>query len=120
MITRQHIFDYVLNQYGIEPSYPFPKFPDVVALRHQNKKNKAFAFILQVSAEKLGLNGDETVEIINLKCKTEVISSLRNDPDILPGYHMNKEHWFSLRLDSNFPEDQVYKMIDWSYDLTVK
>lgn len=120
MITRQQIFDYTLHQYGIEPSYPFGDYPDIAALRHQNKKNKIFALIMQVSANKLGLYGSDPIEIINLKCDPVVICSLKSDPAVLPAYHMNKEHWFSLKLNSNFPEDQVYKMIDWSYDLTVK
>lgn len=120
MITRQQIFDYAMHQYGIEPSYPFGGYPDVAALRHQNKKNKIFALIMQVSADKLELNSDKPIEIMNLKCVPAVIASLKSDPSVLPAYHMNKEHWFSLRLDGEFPEDQIYKMIDWSYDLTIK
>lgn len=120
MLTRQQIFDYVIHQYGIEPSYPFGRHPDIATLRHQNKKNKIFALIMQVSADKLGINSDKSIEIINLKCVPEVIIALSSDPSILPAYHMNKEHWFSLRLDSTFPKEQVYQMIDWSYDLTIK
>ncbi|MFD1806800.1 hypothetical protein ACFSAV_10575 [Pasteurella oralis] len=31
---------------------------------------------------------------------------------------MNKTHWFSLRLNSTFSQQQAYHLIDWSFDLT--
>ncbi len=36
---------------------------------------------------------------------------------VLPGYHQNKEHWNSLRLDGSIPEREVKRMIAESYDL---
>jgi len=32
---------------------------------------------------------------------------------------MNKEHWNTVDLNSDVPEDLVHKMIDASYDLIV-
>ena len=36
---------------------------------------------------------------------------------VLPGYHQNKEHWNTIRLDGSIPETEIQKMIAESYDL---
>ena len=33
------------------------------------------------------------------------------------GYHQNKEHWNSIRLDDSIPDEEVKRMIAESYDL---
>lgn len=38
-------------------------------------------------------------------------------PAVLPGYHQNKEHWNTLRLDGTIPEEEIRRMIAESYDL---
>ena len=43
---------------------------------------------------------------------------LRGQRGILPAYHMNKEHWITIVLDSPFPEEEIYNLINLSYDLT--
>ena len=32
-------------------------------------------------------------------------------PSVLPGYHQNKEHWNTLRLDGTIPEEEIRRMI---------
>ena len=32
--------------------------------------------------------------------------------------YMNKEHWITIVLDSPFPEEEIYNLINFSYDLT--
>lgn len=118
MTAWQQISDYIAQQYGISVSYPFGRSPNVAVWRHSNAKQRMFALITQVKGYQLGLNSDEQIEIINLKCDPAVIDGLRSDPAVFPAWHMNKAHWFSLRLDSSFPTDQVYRLIDWSFDLT--
>lgn len=38
-------------------------------------------------------------------------------PSVLPGYHQNKEHWNTLRLDGTIPKEEIRRMIAESYDL---
>jgi predicted DNA-binding protein (MmcQ/YjbR family) len=33
------------------------------------------------------------------------------------GWHMNKEHWNTVYLDGDVPEDELYEMITHSYEL---
>ena len=64
---------------------------------------------------------DETPFRINLKCDPEVAQILRGmHKSIVPGYHMNKEHWNTVNLDKSLPDELIYKMIDDSYNLVVK
>ena len=59
--------------------------------------------------------------IITLKLETSHGQLLREEyEDIFPGYYMNKEHWNSVYLDGNTPEDLMREMIDESYSLILK
>ena len=59
--------------------------------------------------------------IITLKLDPVFGSSLRQQyKDIVPGYYMNKEHWNSLYLDGDVPDDVVKTMVVDSYSLILK
>lgn len=56
--------------------------------------------------------------IITLKLPPPVGSILRQQyEEIIPGYYMNKEHWNSLYLEGNVPDDVVRDMVDQSHGL---
>ena len=58
---------------------------------------------------------------INLKCDPDEAQILRGmHKSIIPGYHMNKEHWNTIILDGSLPDELIYKFIDDSYNLVVK
>ena len=73
---------------------------------------------MNVPRIKLGLTGEGSAEILDLKCDTVLNSLLRGQQGILPAYHMNKEHWITIVLDSSFPKEEIYNLINSSYDLT--
>lgn len=58
---------------------------------------------------------------VNLKCDPEDAVRLRDEhPElIIPGYHMNKRHWNTVRLDGGLPDRLVRELIEDSYDLVV-
>jgi predicted DNA-binding protein (MmcQ/YjbR family) len=58
--------------------------------------------------------------IITLKCEPPFGQFLREQyQHIVAGYYMNKEHWNSVYLDGNVPDDILKQMIDMSYDLVL-
>jgi predicted DNA-binding protein (MmcQ/YjbR family) len=60
-------------------------------------------------------------EVVSLKCDPERSAVLRASYDaIVPGYHLNKEHWNTLILDGSLPPPLVTELIDHSYELTNK
>jgi predicted DNA-binding protein (MmcQ/YjbR family) len=57
-------------------------------------------------------------EIITLKLEPSHGQLLRDEyADIIPGYYMNKEHWNSVYLDGEVPDDLLQEIIDESHEL---
>jgi predicted DNA-binding protein (MmcQ/YjbR family) len=57
---------------------------------------------------------------VSLKCDPELALELRTaHPEITPGWHLNKRHWNTVRLDGTLPAGLVREMIEDSYDLIV-
>jgi predicted DNA-binding protein (MmcQ/YjbR family) len=64
---------------------------------------------------------DEVPLRINLKCDPERAIALREEyACVLPGYHMNKQHWNTVILDRTLTDRQVKEMIDHSYELIMQ
>lgn len=60
-------------------------------------------------------------KMINVKCdpyKSQKYQELY--PFIIPGYHMNKKHWISIKPHKNLTSDFLRDLIRDSYDLVVK
>ena len=117
MISREEIFAYVKETYDVIPDYPWLRTPNYAILRHKHNR-KWFGAVVDITEDKLGLEGNELVDALNLKCDPLLISSLRSEPGIFPAYHMNKEHWLTILLNGSFPKEKICKLIDVSYDLT--
>lgn len=63
---------------------------------------------------------NEGRNIITLKCEPSLGSSLRNQyASIRPGYYMNKNHWNSVDLDGEVPDEVLKGLIDQSYQLVL-
>jgi len=76
---------------------------------------KWFVLIRLETGGKLGLETGDIVEVINLKCDTDLSANIRMSKGILPAYHMNKEHWSDLfveRLDDGL----IKQLITQSYE----
>ncbi|WP_414942172.1 MmcQ/YjbR family DNA-binding protein [Amycolatopsis sp. cmx-11-51] len=57
---------------------------------------------------------------ISLKCEPDLAVRLRAEhPAIIPGYHLNKQHWNTVELDGSLTDDFVREMLEDSYDLVV-
>ncbi len=55
---------------------------------------------------------------INLKCDPFIAEGLRERYNaVIPGYHMNKNHWNTVILDNTVPDKIIRDMIDDSYAL---
>lgn len=70
--------------------------------------------------KKLGLEGNEIVQILNVKCDPIIIGSLLDGIKYLPGYHMNKANWISVCLSENVSREEVFNLIDLSYEMSQK
>lgn len=65
---------------------------------------------------------DNDVLHISLKCDPVIAENLREQNEaIQPGYHLNKKHWNTVRVDGgSISDDELQGMIDHSYELVYK
>ncbi len=119
MTKRNTIYQYMHDKYGTCPDTPFRKFPGYEAFRHSDNR-KIFGLIMDVKRGKLGIEGppEEYVDILNVKCTDDLRMFLLNVTGVLPCYHMHAGTWISLLLDGSLSENQIFDLIDLSYELT--
>lgn len=118
MIQRAEILAYVREKFDTEPDYPWHKYPDYAVLRHKN--GKWYGLIMNVQSKKLGLIGNDNIEILNVKCDPVLNGFLKSMQGVLPAYHMNKDHWITIMMNSSFAKEDIYDLINSSYELTFK
>lgn len=114
-MTREELFKWVLQQYGTVPEYPW-KDENGVLRRMDNRK--WYGVILTVSGNKIGLETNHPVELLNVKGDPFLIGSLRMQEGYFPAYHMNKEKWISILLGKPELDEEIRNLLDMSYRLT--
>ena len=116
-MNTQQLQEFILDTYGISPDYPFENDFDTAVYRHVGNR-KWFGIVITVKKSKLGLSGDETIDVINIKCHQDVIDSMWQEEGVFPAYHMNRSHWLSLALDGSADDDTIRWLVGMSFDLT--
>lgn len=106
----QHIFEFVRNSF-------WAKFPNYAVLRN-SENSKWYAIMMNIPQKHLGLEGEEYIDILDVKCDPILIGSLLNNKGYFPGYHMNKANWITLLLDGSVLKGDIFNLIDLSYELT--
>lgn len=76
--------------------------------------------VMSVSKDKLGINENGMVDIVNIKCDPIMIGSLINEKGFYPAYHMNKSNWITIALDGSADDEKIKFFLDMSFDLTSK
>ncbi|MES2763873.1 MAG: MmcQ/YjbR family DNA-binding protein [Bacteroidota bacterium] len=97
--------NYCLIKKGVEETMPFG--------------NETLVF--KVMSKMFLLTGIESQPVeFNVKCDPEKAIELREKyPCVLPGYHMNKQHWNTIICDGSVSRKQIQEWIDESYNLVV-
>ena len=116
-IIYEDVLRYVKERYNSTTVKPFKTNPDIKAL--VTAKNKWYALFLDVEYNKLQKDSlvDSKVKIVNLKHLSSEISTVIDNRNIFPSYHMNKNHWISVVLDNNIDIEYVKELIELSYNL---
>ncbi len=112
--TRADIFEYVANQYGTQPEYLWASAPDYAVLRRQDNR-KWYGIIMDVPCNRLGLDGNEPIDVLDLKCDPFAREILLQQHGFVPGYHLNKLHWIGVLLDGSVDKQLAYQLVDESY-----
>ncbi len=103
MLNLKNVRKYCLGKKGVTEDFPFDQ--ETLTIKVGSKM-----FVLtNVKSPSLRLN---------LKCDPMLAKDLRDQYEsVVPGYHMNKEHWNTVIIDGTIPDDKIFWMIDHSYDL---
>lgn len=117
-MTRQELFDWIKNEYGAEPDYPWVKYPQYAVFR--NLDSKWFAIVMDVPKNKFGIDSTERVDVLNVKVDMLLIDMLVEQPGYYRAYHMNKNQWISIFLDGTVSDETIMNLVAESYEKTCK
>lgn len=115
----RQLIEYVRQTYGDELEFLWPKFPENAIFRRKDTQ-KWYGAILTLPKRKLGLDSDDTIEILDLRIRPEEIERTVDNKTYFPGYHMNKKHWYTIFLDGSVPMEELCRRIGESYRLALK
>lgn len=74
--------------------------------------------VFKVHGKMFALFDIETFDSVNLKCEPEKAIDLREEFEaILPGYHMNKKHWNTVKLNTGLDDSLIFDLTKDSYNL---
>jgi predicted DNA-binding protein (MmcQ/YjbR family) len=77
--------------------------------------------VFKVKGKMFSLTDIDTFEFINLKCLPEEAPVLREQYDAVgPGYHMNKKHWNTVKMNGTIRDSLIKEWTLNSYHLVVK
>jgi len=104
-MTLDSFRDYCLSLPGSEETFPF----DLNTM------------VFKVGGKMYALADVDRFESINLKWPPEVNIERREEhPEtVMPGYHMSKTHWSTVRMDGTLQDRTLKEWIRESYDIVV-
>jgi len=110
------IREYILQKPEVTEGFPFDDVSLVfkVNISPKGKERKDRIFLIA--------SLDSSPLQFNAKCNPDKAIQLREEypKTVLPGYHMNKQHWNTIIVDGRLTAKQLKEMIDDSYNLITK
>ena len=117
-MIRKQLISYIKKKYMADPEYLWARYPDYAVFRHSDNK-KWFGIIMDVRGDKLGLESEEKVDILNVKLSDPLlVDFLIQQPGIFKGYHISRGSWISILLDGSVPFEDICKWLDEGYKTT--
>ena len=118
-MNKYEFASYIEDFYGIKYDCPFEDELDAWVFRHPDNK-KWFALVMTIKKSKLGIDSNEYIDVVNLKCAPEIMDDLWQERGIFPASHMNKKHWLTLCLDGSCADETIKWVAKISFELTQK
>ena len=112
------IINYVKAKYDNDLEFLWKRSPKNAIWRNQNNR-KWYGTVLVISKDKLKIESNEMVEILDLRYQKNDIKNIIDNYKIFPGYHMNKDNWITIILDGRVELEEIYQLIDNSYQLSL-
>ncbi len=118
MNTKEKIYGYIKQKYGSDIEHPWFKYPSYSVFRHTDNE-KWYGLVMDIPRSKLGLIGEEYVDVLNIKASDSFTRDILVQQDgHFKGYHIAKGNWVSVLLDGTVDVDEIYRLIDMSFIAT--
>lgn len=117
--SAKAVMQYVADKYDTPLEFLWEKFSDNAVYRRKDNQ-KWFALLLIVAGNKIGLNNNNKIEILDLRIDPMQLEQTIDNKRYFPGYHMNKKSWYTICLDGSVEDDEIFERIDRSYELAKK
>ncbi|GGA78748.1 hypothetical protein GCM10008015_19370 [Flavobacterium palustre] len=105
-MNLEEFYEYCISKKGVTEHFPFDQ--DILVFKVGGK-------IFALSSLKQWELGQPSV---NLKCNPDLAKEWRVQFEaVQPGFHMNKNHWNTVVVNSDVAASFLKEMIDHSYDL---
>ena len=115
MTQRDQLFEYIRNKYRAVPEYLWLRYPNYAVFRHADNR-KWFGLVMDVRRSNLGLDGDEMVDILNVKLSDPLlVDFLIRQQGYLRGYHISRGNWISILLDGSVPFEEICHWLEEGY-----
>ena len=109
-MNHKELEQYILAKPGSWLDYPFGEDTAVYKVGSKDT-GKMFALIT---------NGSDPAKM-SLKCRPELAEQLREQYEtVMPGYHLNKKLWNTILCTGQIEKDQLFSLVDLSYNLVVE
>ena len=113
------VVEYIREKFSDAPEFLWEKFPNYAVFRRKDNR-KWYAVIMSVPRNKLGLDGAEELEILNLRVESQELDKIFDGEKYFRGWHMNKRSWLTLRLDETLTDEEISARLEESYRLAKK
>lgn len=113
------VVEHIREKFSDEPEFLWEKYPNYAVFRRKDNR-KWYAVIMNVPKNKLGLDGAEELEILNLRVEPEELDKIFDGEKYFRGWHMNKKSWLTLRLDDTLTLEEITARLEKSYRLAKK
>lgn len=108
-MTKQQYLDFCRALTNVLTDQPFEENFSTWVIRHKHSR-KWFALLME----------HDGADIVNLKCDPMEADFLRKAFEgVTAAYHMNKTHWNTVYLTSDVPDEELKRMTESSYALTL-
>ena len=114
----QKTAEFVQREFGVELEFLWEKFPDCAIARRPDNR-KWFAVFLTCAKNKLGLEGGEKLEVLDIRFSREDNPNL-DEKKYFSAYHMNKNKWLTIVFGGGLRQSQINALIKKSYALALK
>lgn len=113
----KRLMAYISQRYQGSIEYLWERSPNSGAIRHR-KTLKWYGVFMTIDWEKLDAGKSGKIEVLNVKANQA--ADLIHEKGIYPAFHMNKKYWVSIPLDDSLTDEELFALVDTSWQLTKK